>query len=103
MTLNVDNTSGSFVLGFGPDCVATIEETYSYAGDTISITPTAVSCNPSSGCAALFGADCMPLPPPTEFTYALDGDTLTFSKTSGGPPADSCPAGAAEVYTMARQ
>ena len=103
ITLNVDNGSGSFVLGFGPDCVATIDETYTYSGDTISITPTAVSCDPNSACAAVIGGDCLPLPPGTDFTYAVSGDTLTFTKTSGGPPADNCPAGTQEAYTMHRQ
>lgn len=103
ITLNVNNGSGTFSLGFGPDCLATIDETYSYSGETVAITPTAIGCDPSGGCTAAIGGACLPLPPPTDFAYAVDGDTLTFTKTSGGPPADNCPAGTQEVYTMVRQ
>ena len=103
MTLNVDNTSGTFVLGFGPDCVATIDETYSYPdGETVSITPTGITCDPNGGCAAVFGADCLPTPPATDFAYVVSGNTLTFTKTSGGPPADNCPAGAQNCRGMKR-
>ena len=104
LTLNVDDTVGSFVLGFGPECVATIEETYDYPdATTISITPTAINCEPNTGCAAVFGADCLPLPPATDFTYERNDNTLTFSKVSVGPPADNCAAGEQEVYTMTLQ
>lgn len=105
MTLNVADESGSFALAFGPSCVASIAETYAYGAGTLSITPTGVSCSPNDGCAEVFGGtDCLPgPPPPTEFTYALEGDSLTFTKVSGGPPADNCPEGAEEVYTMKRQ
>ena len=104
MTLNVDNGSGTFVLGFGPDCVATIDESYSYPdGETVSITPNGITCDPNSACTNAFGAERLPTPPPTDFAYTVNGNTLTFTKTSGGPPADTCPAGAQEVYTMAKQ
>jgi len=101
-TFYVNNTSGSFVLNFGADCVATIDETYAYSGDTMTITPTAVNCDPGTGCAAAIGGACIPLPPPTTFSYAVNGNTLTFSKTSEGPQ-DTCPAGTAVLYTMQKQ
>ena len=89
---------------YRPGYWAGAPETYAYDGSTISISPQGVSCDPSEGCGEVFGgADCLPgPPPPTDFQFTIEGDTLTFTKTSGGPPADNCPEGAQEVYTMTR-
>lgn len=103
MVLNVQDDVGSFVLTFGPGCVADIAENYSYSGTTLSISPTGIACDPNTDCNAVFGADCLPVPGPTDFTYERTGNTLTFTKTSGGPPADNCPAGTEEFYTMQLQ
>ena len=105
MTINAQNDTGTFVMGFGPTCVVTMDESYTYGEGTVTTTPTAMNCEPNDGCGAVFGgAECMPgLPPAHEWTYAVEGDVLTFTKTSEGPPMDNCPAGTQEVYTMHRQ
>lgn len=104
LTVTIADTTGEFVLDFAPDCRATVAENYDYPDEsTISITPTSIACAPNEGCAALFGIDCIPLPPSTDFVYERSGSTLTFSKVSGGPPADNCAEGEDEVYTMTLQ
>ena len=42
------------------------------------------NCNPSAGCGAIFGgATCPPVPPSTDFSYAVSGDRLPSSATTG--------------------
>jgi hypothetical protein len=102
-TLVVDGDSGQFIQAFGPECVINLEEDYSYPTDSsFAITPTAISCEPSTGCAAIFGgADCLPLSPPVTFDFERDGDSLTFTKTAA--PGDACPEGAAQVVLLEKQ
>ncbi len=101
-TLFIDGDGGQFVQGFGPECVLTLEEEYKYPTDaSIEIIPTSVSCDPNSGCAAVFGgADCLPLSPAVTFDYTRDGDSLVFSKTAA--PGDACPEGTALVVNMTK-
>ena len=44
ITLSVTGDTGTFTLGFGPDCVASVPETYAFNGNMVAITPTGVSC-----------------------------------------------------------
>ena len=106
--VDIDDDEGEFVLVLpgtaGTVCTSTITEEYAYpTSTTIEITPTANSCNPSgAACAPLFGgSDACPVPPPVTFTHDLTGTTLTFTKTSVGPPLDGCPAGQTVTYIMA--
>ena len=102
-TLTIADKAGTFALAFGPACSATLQETYDYPKDgQIKITANSVACT-GTGCNAVFGAACMPLPPVTTFDYALSGTTLTFSEIAAGPPADACVAGKTLVYTMSKQ
>lgn len=93
-TLKVDNTAGTFVQQFAPNCIANLAEDYSYPDDkTFSISAKTIDCNPNTGCSAIFGgADCPPLPPKTDFTYTRSGKTLTFSRTASSPPIPARPA-----------
>lgn len=103
ITVNINNTAGTFVIVASPTCTATTTETYSYpSGNTIAITPQSVACNPNSGCAAVFGgASCSPLSPNTSFTYVLSGNKLTFTRTATAN--DPCPAGQTVVFSMSKQ
>jgi hypothetical protein len=103
--LVVDGEQGQFIQGFGAECVATLDETYSYPDDTtFSITPTAITCDPSAGCADVFGgAECLPLAPPTSFTFNRDGDDLTFTRTAEGPGDAPCQPGEAMVFELQLQ
>ncbi len=61
------------------------------------MTPQSISCNPSSGCGALFGGQsCVPIPPKPDYTYTLSGSTLTFTHISAGN--EPCPAGQTAVF-----
>lgn len=101
-TLVVDGDTGQFIQAFGPECVATLEETYALTDTSFEITPTSISCDPSAGCPDVFGGlECPPLSPPVTFDYTRDGDQLTFTKTAA--PGDICPEGAAQVVEMEKQ
>jgi hypothetical protein len=105
LTVNIQGDSGSFVIDVPGLCTSTISEAYAFpAESTIRITPLANHCSPEPAvCAPLFGGspDC-PVPAPTEFSYTVAADQLTFRRTSAGAPVDSCPAGQAVEYRMSR-
>jgi hypothetical protein len=106
LTVDIANTSGTFVIEIPQACTATIDEAYSYPkAGTIRIAPRQNACSPSgAACAPAFGgADTCPTPAPTDFDYVLAGTELTFSRTSAGPPVDTCPAGQSVRYKMAKQ
>jgi hypothetical protein len=95
--------AGTFVQTFDPGCVATYDETYEYtAADAFEITASSVTCDPSTSCMTIFGASCLPAPPPTEFTWGLDGDMLTFTRTASGPGDQPCMPGDAVEFVMER-
>lgn len=103
-TLKVDNTAGTFVQQFAPNCIANLDEDYAYPdAQTFSINAKTIDCTPNTGCSAIFGgADCPPLPPKTDFTYARNGKTLTFSRTAS-LPSDPCPTGQKVEFVMEQQ
>jgi len=101
--LDIQNESGTFALTFASDCVATFDEIYSYADGQIEIAPQSIACEPNAGCEAAIGASCPTLPPPVSYAYSQSGDSLVFTKTSDGPPADPCPAGAEVKFTMTQR
>ncbi len=98
--LDVRGDAGTFTFTFASDCVAAFDEAYSYADDTITITPQSVACDPDAGCMDAIGASCPAVPPPLTYRYALVGTTLEFTKTSAGPPIDPCPVGQEVKFTM---
>jgi hypothetical protein len=103
LTVHIARSSGSFVIEIPTVCTSTITESYSYPTATsIAIAPTANDCDPDgAACAPAFGGvDVCPTPPPTTFDFVRAGSSLTFSRTSAGPPVDSCPAGQRVEYEM---
>ena len=106
LTVQIRNTQGAFVIDVPQTCVATISEAYSYpSASSILITPNSNNCSPSAdACAPAFGGNTScPTPPPVEFQYALAAGELELTRTSAGPPVDSCPAGETVRYTMTRK
>jgi hypothetical protein len=102
--LDVRGAGGTFVQRFDPGCVATLDETYGYPAATeFAITPEAITCDPSSTCGSIFGASCLPLPPPTGFAWSLDGDTMAFTRTASGPGDLPCQPGSAVDFAMQRE
>lgn len=105
LTVNIAGDGGTFVIEIPQACTATITEAYAFPrAGTITISPKGSDCRPdAAACAPAFGgATTCPTPPPTEFTYARNGNALTFERTSAGPPVDTCPAGQAVEYQMTK-
>jgi hypothetical protein len=103
--LEVRAGAGTFVQVFDPGaCVATYDETYVYsAADAFEITAQSIVCDPSTSCASILGADCLPTPPPTEFTWSLSVDEqLTFTRSAEGPGDLPCQPGDAVEFVMQR-
>jgi hypothetical protein len=102
--LDVRAAAGTFVQVFDPGgCVATYDESYAYtAADAFAITANTITCDPSTTCQAVLGADCLPKPPPTDFAWTLANDRLVFTRTAAGPGDLPCQPGDAMKFTMQR-
>lgn len=100
--LDIMGDVGTFELSFSAECVALFDESYRYTDSTIEIIPESITCDPNSGCMEAVGASCPMLPSPIVYEFSQTGDTLEFTKISGGPPGDPCPQGEEVKFVMSR-
>lgn len=98
-TLIVNGGTGQFIQAFGPECVVTLTEEYSYPAEaSFAISPTAITCDPNTACPP--GIDLCMLPPPTEFNFSVTGSSATFTRTAATPADAPCAVGDEMVFVM---